>query len=457
MFLQTPSHFRLNFSILAEINVNNSNAPSENLFVHFVTARFNIPSADTAKMLKFVPSLGRLKTLDKVEQFVYRLSRLGFTENQIASIIRAQPSLMLTSVERVLEPKIQVLKDFGMEGENITKIITRCPMILTTKLETLRSNLELLKTVVPTQNLRAILNNPRILRESLHTDLKSSIAFWENFGFSGIELTKFLSLNLWVLKHSSLSPAQLDLIRKIGIHKESKMYKYIVSMVATSRTEALETKIDNLQLCGLSSEEAWELVRVCPSVLSKSEENIKKKMDFMLNHMGLSIDFVTKHPRMFTMSLDKVMRPRFLVLQRMTAMNGAEEVNPTRLCSMLTMTEAKFVAQIIQGHPESAALWIVYKNAIANVSKSSKIKMFSVSYHLMFFLFVPMRLELEKRPQYSGKPIPCKMVAILTLFFLRVQTSAADGGMYLASLVSLMHKLLPMIWDFNCFSINVCL
>ncbi|GLJ32347.1 hypothetical protein SUGI_0650970 [Cryptomeria japonica] len=108
-----------------------------------------------------------------------------------------------------------------------------------------------------------------------------------------------------------------------------------------------------------------------------AEDTFKKKMDFMLNHMRLSMDFVTKHPRMFTMSLDRVMRPRFLVLQSMTTMNGAEEVKPTRISSMLLMTEAKFVAQIIEGHPESAALWTVYKNATANVSRSSKIKMFS--------------------------------------------------------------------------------
>ncbi|GLJ32360.1 hypothetical protein SUGI_0651210 [Cryptomeria japonica] len=157
------------------------------------------------------------------------------------------------------------------------------------------------------------------------------------------------------------------------------MYKYVMSIVAKCRIEVLEAKIVNLQLCGLSPEEAWELVRADPSILHKSEENIKKKMEFMLNHMGLSVDFVTNHPRMFTMSVDKVMRPRFLVLQSMIAMNGAGEINPTRLFTMLQIKEAKFVAQIIERHPESTALWTVYKNAIVDVSKSSNIKGFSVS------------------------------------------------------------------------------
>ncbi|GLJ32338.1 hypothetical protein SUGI_0650770 [Cryptomeria japonica] len=374
-------HFCFNFSILAEGNVSNSNAPSQNLFLHFVTTRFNMSSADAAKMLKMMPSLGRLKTLDNVEQLAYMLNRHGCAEDQIAKIIRTQPSLMRVSAERLLEPKIQLLKDLGAERENIPKIVTMSPNILGSKLETLRTNLEFLKTISPTNDflVRAIMRNPKILCSSLQKVLKPSVAFWEGLGFCGIELIKFLLFNPRVLTLSSLTHEQLDLIRKIGIQKESKMYKYVVSIVARSRIDVLKAKIDNLQLCGLSPEEAWELVRADSSVLTKSEESVKKKMDFMLNHMGLSVEFVAKHPRMFSMSLDKVMRPRFLVLQSMTAMNGTEEVHPSRLYTVLMMNEAKFVAQIIERHLESAALWTVYKNAIANVSESSKIKRFSVS------------------------------------------------------------------------------
>ncbi|GLJ32361.1 hypothetical protein SUGI_0651250 [Cryptomeria japonica] len=381
LFLKTPSHFRFDFSNLAENNVSNSNAPSENLFAHFVTTRFNISSAVAAKMLKKEPTLGRLKTLDKVEQLADMLNRHGCTEVQIANIIRLRPSLMKTSAERVLEPKIQLLKDLGVERENIPKIVTMSPNILASKLETLRSNLEFLKSVFLTNDflVRAIMRSPNIIVLSVQNKLKPSIAFWEGFGFHGVEFIKFLLFNLKILTCSSLSPEQRDLIRKIGIQKESKMYKYVVSIVARSRIEGLEAKIKILQLCGLSPEEVWGLVRANPVVLTKSEESIKTKMDFILNHMGLSVDFVTKYPNMISMSLDKVIWPRFLVLQSMTAMNGAGEVKPTRLGTMLMLTEAKFVARIIERHPESAALWTVYKNAIADVSKSSKIKRFSVS------------------------------------------------------------------------------
>ncbi|GLJ32353.1 hypothetical protein SUGI_0651130 [Cryptomeria japonica] len=179
LFLKIPTLFRLNFSILAESNVSNGNATSENLFLHFVTIRFNISSADAAKMLKRAPSLERLKTLGNIEKLVSIVNRHGCNEDEIANIIRSDPRLMLISAERLVDPRIQALKDSGIES----KIITRFPGILKSKLENLRSTLELLKTVFPTQDIliRAIRRNPYILRKNLQ-NLKLSVAFWEDFG-----------------------------------------------------------------------------------------------------------------------------------------------------------------------------------------------------------------------------------------------------------------------------------
>ncbi len=75
-----------------------------------------------------------------------------------------------------------------------------------------------------------------------------------------------------------------------------------------------------------------------------------KKMDFVLNHMELSVDFVAKDLRLLSMSLEKVMRPRFFVLQNKRAMDGAGEDNPTQIFLMFMMPKVKFFTKIIQGH-----------------------------------------------------------------------------------------------------------
>ena len=107
------------------------------------------------------------------------------------------------------------------------------------------------------------------------------------------------------------------------------MYKYIVSMVAITPIKVSQARIDNLQLYDLS-----QVVRIFPLILTMPEESIKKKLDFMFNHMKISVDFVEKHSCLFSMSLDKLLRPKLLVLQTIAAINGAGQVNSNQLFSM---------------------------------------------------------------------------------------------------------------------------
>ncbi|KAH9323378.1 hypothetical protein KI387_018017 [Taxus chinensis] len=301
------------------------------------------------------------------------VSKIGFSRDEIAKIMRTQPTLLKTSAKRVLEPKIQLLKDLGFEGGKLAKLLTVRPCIMGISLENeLLPKMTFLGRIFQSKDLliKALLKDPTILCYNLEKILKPLVAFWEGCGFQGTELAKFLAINPGVLIRASLTPVQVDLLHKIAIDKGSKMYKYIVSIVANSRMETLESKIDNLQLCGLSAEETWELARASPSILYLSEENVKEKKKTLVN-TGLSLNFVAKHPRLISTSLEKLLKPRFLVLQNMNFMNGEGHFRPKRLFTMLMMPEAKFVTEkIIKGYHESTTLWTVYENAIAKASVS---------------------------------------------------------------------------------------
>ena len=54
---------------------------------------------------------------------------------------------------------------------------------------------------------------------------------------------------------------------RLGIDKESNAYKYIVSVVDVSHVEMLNSKIENLKLCGHSVEETWKVCWGRPHVL----------------------------------------------------------------------------------------------------------------------------------------------------------------------------------------------
>ncbi|GLJ48072.1 hypothetical protein SUGI_1015010 [Cryptomeria japonica] len=361
-----PFHFRNAYSTLI-----NTHAYSQNLFSHFASTKFNISAAHITRMFKLNPQLQRLQTLDKVEQFVDMLNRCGCSKVQIAKIMMARPQMISTSVERISEPKIKLLEDFGFQGETLAKLLASNPTILSLSLEnTLLPKMEFLKNLFQSQEflIKYLLRAPSILCCNLEKTLKPSVVFWERWGFQGTELFRLLSIRPAILQRSSLTPDQADLIREIGVDKESKAYKYIVNVVATSRMETLKAKIENLQLCGLSVEETWQLCRAVPQALYYSRVRVRETMNFVVKDMELPANYIVKHSCLLHLNLEKIIRPRFLVWQKIKAMNGPS----LSLLSVLMMTEERFVRNIIRGHPESTTLWTIYENAISKASNHAK-------------------------------------------------------------------------------------
>ncbi|KAH9323518.1 hypothetical protein KI387_018157 [Taxus chinensis] len=357
------------FSTLADNN-NLIDGNLQNPFAHFAESIFNISSADIAQMFRVAPSLETLETLEKVEEFVDMLNNHRCQHHQIAKIMRSVPKLIVSSAENELEPKIQLFEDFGIKGEYLAKILTSRPRILGASLEQeLLPKMTLLKNVCQSRDLliKVLVRNPSILTYNLEKTLKPSLAFWEGFGFRGKELAKFIAAKPDVLRYSSLTPAQLDLIHNIDIDESSAMYKYVLITVATYRTETLHVKMHNLQLCGLSSEETWELFRVFPKVLALSEEKVRQNMDFIVNDMGLLANCVLKYPQLLIANLERVLKPRYVVWQRMKSMNVLGHFEFKSLDSVMIMPEAKFLSKIVRGRP---MLYSIYEDVMADFSRS---------------------------------------------------------------------------------------
>ncbi|XP_057823367.1 transcription termination factor MTERF8, chloroplastic [Cryptomeria japonica] len=357
LFSIRPFHFRNVFSTIAH---------SQSLVSLFDSSKLNMSEADITRILKLAPQFQNPRALLKVEQFIHSLKKHGCSEVQIAKIMKTMPRL-IGRAEGTLEPKLKLLEDFGFVDRNLAKLLTINPSILCNSLNSsLLPKMVFLKEVFQSQDVlvKALLKSPRLLSFSLEKNLKPSFAFWQGWGFCGTGLFSFLRVQPDVLSRTSLTPARVDLIHKIGVDKESKMFKYIVSIVAVSRVETLEAKIENLKYCGLSAEEIWQLFGACPLLLKFSKENVKKKMDFLVNTMELPANYAVKHPGILTVSLEKTTRPRFLVWQKIKSINDFN----IAFFTVLLMTEARFVSKIIKGHPESQTLWTIYENAISDAS-----------------------------------------------------------------------------------------
>ncbi|GLJ32645.1 hypothetical protein SUGI_0656840 [Cryptomeria japonica] len=367
-----PSHSRFALSTLAEKNGSVIHH-LENPFAQFASTKFNISSVELARMFKWAPTLQRLQTLDKVEEFVGVLEENGFKQEQIARIMRSIPQYLVSSCKETRN-KVQLLKDSGICGEHLVKLLTGRPLILSFSLEQrLIPTVTYLLNLYQSQDLflKSVFRYMSILTLSVENSLKPSIAFWENYGFRGGELTKLLVLRPNILRCISFTTAQLDLIQKIGVVKESKMYKHVLIFLASTRMTTLEAKIRNFHLCGLSYEETMELLSLSPHVFGLTEKNIRAKMDFMVNNMELPPNSIIKYRKILYVNLDKVLKPRFFVWKKMASMNGFEHFKIKSLLTMLNMREADFLTKILKGHPEAATLLAIYEKGLADASSSS--------------------------------------------------------------------------------------
>ncbi|XP_057840966.2 transcription termination factor MTERF4, chloroplastic [Cryptomeria japonica] len=352
-------------------NVFTSEAHSQTLFSQFASTKLKPSEAEITRIFKSQSHLQKLQTPHKVEQFIHSFKKRGFNEVQISKILRNQPGV-IELAETKLEAAIKLLEYFGVVDRNLTRFLTINSRILRFSAKNLLSKMEFLKNVFQSHDVlvKALLRTrtSRLFSSSLEKTMKPSLAYWKGWGFSETELLSLLESFPDLLSRMSLTPGQVDLINKIGAEKESKMFKYVVGKVAMSRVETLEAKIENLKLCGLSAEETWQVLGAVPLILCFSKKNVSEKMNFLVNNMELSANYVVKYPKFLQISLEKTMRPRFLVWQKIKSIDALN----LSIYTLLRMSETRFVDRIIKEHPESETLWRIYENAISNASNNTK-------------------------------------------------------------------------------------
>eukprot|EP01018_Ginkgo_biloba_P011513 Gb_15298 [translate_table: standard] len=348
----------------------------ENAFRDFVVRRFNLSSADVAKIFRIAPRLEKLQTLQNVYEFIDFFKKCGCKEEEIGKIMTRHPILLTVNPDRSLEPKVQLLKDFGVAGGDLVKVLTYRPRILSTGLERgLLPRIAFLLDVFQTKEFlaKALVRTPSLLTYDLDKKLKPSLAIWEDSGIFGEELAALLLTRPSLLVRSSLTPAKIDYMQKLGVPKGTKRYKHVLTVVAVSRMETLEDKLQNLVRLGLTSEEARLLFRTSPYIFVFSKEKVQRNMDFIVNTMELPANIVVKRPYLLQLNLERTLIPRFLVLEKIKTLSELPDHKMTSIRTILKMPESTFVEKIVKGHPQSAVLSQIYEMALANASRLAKI------------------------------------------------------------------------------------
>ncbi|KAI3720242.1 hypothetical protein L6452_21155 [Arctium lappa] len=281
----------------------------------------------------------------------------GCNNQQTSQIFERVPSLHKAKLDK-LQSKLKILHDLGFSSSDLVKIISCRPRFLRSKINRyLDERLQYLENLFGSKQMlqKAILRNPSILTYDLKTMIIPTVELYKSMGISNEDLTLMVLSRPTILPRTSLNDEKLEYIRRTGTPKDSKMYKYVVTLMAISRLETIREKIANLEKFGFMEDEVFRLIGSSPLVLTLSVDKVQRNMTYVVGCMKQPAKVVLSHPFLIFNNLEKVMKPRMIVAAKIDDMGLFPRIEGSKVFTALRMTERRFVKAFINCHPLETA------------------------------------------------------------------------------------------------------
>lgn len=302
----------------------------------------------------------------------------GCCENDLLTIFSRQPSLRNAQATPLLS-KLNLLSSLGLTGSDIVKMVNCRPRFFCSRINNcFDERIEFLVNLFGSREMlrKALVRNPSLLTYDFHNTMKPVIALYEEIGISGHDLIAMLISRPTLIPRTSFNEEKMEYIKKTGVLKGSKMYKYVVSLIGISRIETIHEKVTNLGKFGCSEEEIWSLLGRSPLILTLSVDKVQRNMTFVLGTMKLSPRVVLEHPFLLFSNLEAVLKPRISLARKLKEMELDPQIKGSIMLRALRMTENRFLNVFIKCHPQDVAneLLEFYKHAkgLKPLAESSK-------------------------------------------------------------------------------------
>ncbi|XP_058093332.1 transcription termination factor MTERF9, chloroplastic [Magnolia sinica] len=325
----------------------------------------------SSKALEVVAGVEKVVGNDAPKDTVDIFRRCGCNDIEISKILLRQPSLLRVNLP-LLQGKLNILQSLGIVGSDLIKIITCRPRFLACRLNKgLDHRLQFLETLFESRQMlrKAIIRNPSLLNYDVDNRMKPCVALYEEMGINRLELGFMLNSRPMIIPRSSLNKEKLAYIQSTGLSKESKMYKYVVSLIAVSRLETIREKVANFEKFGFSFDDVMHLFARTPNVLTLSIHKVQRNMTYIMGTMKLPARIVLDQPFLLYANLEGVLRPRFLLAGKIQEMGLQPQIKGPAMVTAMRMAKPRFQKAFITCHENDIA-----KSLMEFYSKTKSIK-----------------------------------------------------------------------------------
>lgn len=322
-------------------------------------------SPDSAKKL----SIGlNLKDPDGPNAVLDLLKNYGFSKTQVAKLVGKHPLLLFANAKRTLLPKLKFLHSIGVSTTDMPQVLIANHILLVRSLKNcIVPRYKILRGVLRNDQeaARALRNAPRAFTYcDIMNKLVQNIEFLRQFGVpqSSISLMVVNFPSATYIHHSKFVEA-VKTVKEIGLDPSKTTFVMAVQVLLGLSQAAWESRFEFFHRWGWDREMTLQAFRKFPNFMKLSQETVAKKMSYMVNDMGWTLEDVAGFPPVLGFSLEKRIIPRLSVIKVLKSKGLIK--NDMHLSSFMCSSEEVFLKKFVINFQDDAPLLTdVYKGLI---------------------------------------------------------------------------------------------
>ncbi|KEH17771.1 putative transcription regulator mTERF family [Medicago truncatula] len=299
-------------------------------------------------------------------------------KGKIGELIGRNKHLILEYGEEELIEKVEFFCRFSVEKEEVARLILQGLELLSLNLEATINVLKLLKHIgVDSTGLGDVKKNyayalgtikmanlPNVMRamglrewffdkikDGNHKLLVDFITSYPNeepdkgyqSGFKAIHDARLPSHNM----------SKLNFMHTIGFGENAMTMDILTHMHGTS--EELHKRFDCLLHLGIEFSKLCKIITKLPKILSQNPETLEKKINFLCQDMGHSLELLDTFPAFISFDLENRIKPRFRF--HMWALEKGLYSKNYSIASLVATSDKGFVGRVFKIHPAAPKHW----------------------------------------------------------------------------------------------------
>ncbi|OEL12530.1 hypothetical protein BAE44_0026454 [Dichanthelium oligosanthes] len=298
------------------LRISTSTAPP----ARFVSEEFLVTTCGLtpAQALRSSRHLAHLTSPTKPEAVLAFFADNGFTKADVAAAISGDSRILCAKVDKTLTPRLAQLRDMGLLSTQISRLITITPGIF--KSRTMIPRLAFYISYLGSFDKvhTALKKSPHLLCQNVELVVKPNIAFLQQCGLTDDDIAKLFVFvpRLLILKPEGIKEIVACAHKKLGVPCNSAMFKTALVTTYCINPERIGAKLDFMKKAlGCSETELRIAVGKLPSILTLSEVNLVRTVEFLKMEVGLEAKYIVRRPALLSYSIEKRMMPRHYVLK----------------------------------------------------------------------------------------------------------------------------------------------